>query len=208
MRRLGCGGRRQEGGINLQIRQAKAALREVVGECLKALSAEERAAASAQARGLLVRQARWQRAQSILFFAPLAGELDVWPLLAVALEAGKSVALPRFERHTKTYTACQIRSPKTDLHLGHFGIREPAAHCAPLAGTSLDLILVPGVAFDWQGHRLGRGKGYYDQLLAVMRGTRCGVAFDQQIAEEVPVEAHDARMDCLLTPTRWMELRP
>jgi 5-formyltetrahydrofolate cyclo-ligase len=187
------------------IPEAKTALRQLIGGRLKSLSAEERAAASAQARALLAAQPLWQQAQSVLFFAPLPEELDVWPLLAIALRAGKKVALPRFERPTKSYAACQIQNLETDLRVGHFGIREPSELCSPLAAGVLDLILVPGVGFDRQGHRLGRGKGYYDQLLTVMRGRRCGVAFDQQIAEEIPAEPHDAKMDCLLTPTRWIE---
>ena len=170
------------------------------------MPAEERAAASAKARSLLAAQQLWQRAQSVLLFAPLPGELDVWPLLLDAIRTGKQVALPRFERQTKSYAAFQIQDPDTDLQAGHFGIREPNAHCPALASEPLDLILVPGVAFDRQGHRLGRGKGYYDKLLTAMRGTRCGVAFDQQMVEGIPVEGHDAKMDCVLTPTSWIKL--
>jgi 5-formyltetrahydrofolate cyclo-ligase len=188
------------------IQEAKSALREEVVQRLKEIPAAERAVASARARALLTEQAPWRNAQTILFFAPLPGELDVWPLLAAALAAGKRASLPLFDRHQKNYTACIIENPDTDLHIGHFGIREPNTYCSRLASSRVDLILVPGVAFDAKGHRLGRGKAYYDQLLAVIRGTRCGVAFEQQLVPEVPVEEHDARMDCLLTPTRWVEM--
>jgi 5-formyltetrahydrofolate cyclo-ligase len=177
-----------------------------VAERLKALPAADRTAASAQARALLAEQPAWRTATSILFFAPLPGELDVWPLLSVAIEAGKSVALPLFDRRLQHYTACEIQNPDTDLHLGHFGIREPNTYCSRLTSNRVDLILVPGVAFDPAGHRLGRGKAYYDRLLAVIGGGRCGVAFDQQVVPEVPVEEHDARMDYVLTPTRWVEV--
>ena len=70
------------------IQQAKIVLREQVGERLRRISAEERAAVSAQARALLIAQPLWQSAQSVLFFAPLPAELDVWPLLAIALGTG------------------------------------------------------------------------------------------------------------------------
>ncbi|MBP9903534.1 MAG: 5-formyltetrahydrofolate cyclo-ligase, partial [Verrucomicrobia bacterium] len=69
----------------------------------------------------------------------------------------------------------------------------------------LDLVLVPGVAFDPRGGRLGRGQGYYDRLLAGVRGTKCGVAFDEQIVDAVPVGPLDIRLNCILTPTRWIE---
>ena len=188
------------------IQESKSALRVEVGERLKAFPAAEQAAAAAQARALLTEQALWRKAQTILFFAPLPGELDVWPLLSVALAAGKRAALPLFDRDQKNYTACMIENPDTDVHIGHFGIREPNTYCSRLASSRMDLILVPGVAFDAKGHRLGRGKAYYDQLLAVIGGTRCGVGFDQQLVPEVPIEEHDAKMDCMLTPTRWLEL--
>ena len=192
--------------MDATIQEAKIALRRLVGERMGRMPGEVRDKASAQARALLAAQPLWQRARSVLFYAPLPGELDVWPLLSVALRASKKVALPRFDQQTKAYAACQVQNPETDLQAGRFGIREPGEQCPRMAPGVLDLILIPGVAFDAQGGRLGRGKGYYDQLLEVTQGRRCGVAFDEQTVEKIPCEAHDARMDCLLTPTRWIEL--
>jgi 5-formyltetrahydrofolate cyclo-ligase len=173
---------------------------------LRRMTAEERTAASAQARERLAAQTLWQHARSVLLFAPMPGELDIWPLLTVALAAGKRIALPRFERHTKAYAACEIRDPATDVQVGYYGIREPGQQCSALPPGGMDLILVPGIAFDEQGHRLGRGKAFYDRLLTVMSGPRCGVAFEQQIVPEIPVEPHDAVMDWLCLPARWIEL--
>jgi 5-formyltetrahydrofolate cyclo-ligase len=190
------------------IRDAKQAMRRQVRANVTRMMPGERAAASAQARALLTAQPLWKMAQCILFFAPLPGELDVWPLLSAALSGAKRVALPRFVAETKTYEPCQILDPNLDVEVGQFGIREPRSRCLPLPSPRLDLILVPGVAFDLHGRRLGRGKGYYDQLLRRLGGTRCGVAFDQQIVTKVPVEPHDVRVNCVLTPTRWIELKP
>ncbi len=187
------------------MRDIKASLRSTTREKLKALAPTERGLFSFEARALLEKQPVWQNAKTILFFAPLPDELDIWPSLAVASSAGKQVFLPRFLTDTKSYTACHVKTPDTDLRLGQFGIREPAESCPEIPLNRLDLILVPGVAFDLHGRRLGRGKGFYDRLLAAVRGTTCGVAFDEQIVNEVPVEPHDVVLNCILTPSRWVQ---
>jgi 5-formyltetrahydrofolate cyclo-ligase len=141
----------------------------------------------------------------VLFYAPLPGELDLWPLAADALAGGKTVALPRFVPARRSYIACQVQDLERDLEPGHFGIREPGARCPPILLNGLDLLLVPGVAFDLHGRRLGRGKGFYDQLLAGVRGLKCGVAFEQQLVDAVPAGRNDVCMNCILTPTRWVQ---
>jgi len=186
------------------IQDAKAALRKEVGARLRLMSAADRLAASGRACALLADQPEWKNSQSLLFFAPLPEEVDVWPLMGEALGAGKTVALPRFDASKGCYTACQVRDLACDLRRGQFGIREPVDGCAGPALKRLDFILVPGVAFDLKGRRVGRGEGFYDRLLAVLRGTTCGVAFDDQIVQNIPVEPHDAVLDCILTPTRWL----
>jgi 5-formyltetrahydrofolate cyclo-ligase len=186
---------------------AKAALRNQIQALLKQMPAEERAKASIQACARLKQQAVWKNARLILFFAPLPQEPDVWPLLLEALQGGKQVALPRFDSTASTYVACRVEHPDLDLVSGKFGIREPGALCRQILPPGMDLILVPGVAFDLNGRRLGRGRGFYDRLLAMLRSVKCGVAFDPQIVSRVPAEEHDVRLDCLLTPTRWTEFQ-
>jgi 5-formyltetrahydrofolate cyclo-ligase len=183
----------------------KPILRKEVRERLRLISPSHRATSSAKACALLEQQPAWKNAQDILFFAPLPSELNIWPLVCDSLSENKLVALPRFNPVTSQYIACQIRNISTDLKTGRFDIREPADHCPIIPLNRLDLILVPGVAFDPRGRRLGRGKGFYDQLLPKVRGTACGVAFDEQIVDEIPVEPHDVHLNCILTPTRWIE---
>lgn len=148
----------------------------------------------------------WQQAGSVLLFAPMPVEPNIWPLLAEVLGAGKTVGLPRFDVVTQNYSAARVQDLRKDIVTGHFGIREPAAGCAEIPLSHLDLLLVPGVAFDWHGHRLGHGKGYYDRLLAGVRGVKCGIAFDGQMANEIPTGPSDVRMDFILTPTRGEEI--
>jgi 5-formyltetrahydrofolate cyclo-ligase len=186
--------------------RAKANLRARIAAELKKLTAAERTAASLLACVLLERQAVWRSAKAILFYAPLADELDLWRLLEDSLAAGKTVALPRFQPEQGDYVACHITQVGPDLQTGKFGIREPRVSCPIIPLNRLDLVLVPGVAFDLNGHRLGRGKGYYDRLLAHAAGSACGVAFDQQIVRQVPSEPHDVQLSCILTPTRWHDV--
>jgi 5-formyltetrahydrofolate cyclo-ligase len=191
-------------GLSFQL--LKAGLREEVRARMADISEEARREASARARALLQRQTAWQKAGVVLLYAPLDMELDIWPLLEDALKAGKVAALPRFDRGSNHYEACQIRDLSREVALGRYGIREPVRSCNPVPLNRLDFTLVPGVAFDLHGRRLGRGRGYYDVLLAEVRGKTCGVAFDEQIVREVPVEPHDSDVNCILTPTRWIEL--
>jgi 5-formyltetrahydrofolate cyclo-ligase len=73
----------------------------------------------------------------------------------------------------------------------------------PLA--KFDLVLVPGMAFDLHGDRLGRGRGFYDRLLAEASGVKCGVGYDFQLLEKIPAEPHDAKVDFIFTPSRCVK---
>lgn len=188
------------------IRESKAAVRAAARSAVHALALEQRIELSAKAAKLLVSQEVWRAARNILFYAPLPDELDIWPLLGLALDEGKAVTLPRYDTETRAYTACQLGDLSKDIVRGQYGIREASPQCAEMDLNRLDLILVPGVAFDVQGRRLGRGKGYYDRLLPHLPGTTCGVGFDEQLLPEVPTERHDIHLNCILTPTRWIEL--
>lgn len=189
--------------VNPEARDAKTKLRAELSAVLKQMTASERVEASRQICARLEQQTAWRDAKSLLFYAPLAEEPDIWRLLEDSLAVGKTVALPRFDPEQNAYVACQIKGVDVDLQTGRFGIREPRETCAIIPLNRLDLLLVPGIAFDLDGHRLGRGRGYYDRLLAVSGGMACGVAFDQQIVSRVPSEPHDIRLSCILTPTRW-----
>lgn len=188
------------------IQAAKAALRKQIRGARQKISPAARGALSAQIRDQLKEQAIWKNAGSVLFFAPLPDEPDLWPLLGETLAAGKTVALPRFDSTNNDYLACRVRNPQAEITPGQFGIREPATHCAEISPDRLDLVLVPGVAFDWLGRRLGRGRGFYDRLLAGVRAVKCGIAFEEQMVADVPAGASDIRMNFILTPAGFAEI--
>jgi 5-formyltetrahydrofolate cyclo-ligase len=188
------------------IQAAKAALRKQMRGGLQKISPAARNAMSAQIRDRLKEQAFWKKAGSVLFFAPLPDELDAWPLLEDALAGNKTAALPRFDSASNGYAACRVQNLQSEIVTGQFGIREPRASCVEIPLNRLDLVLVPGVGFDLQGRRLGRGRGFYDRLLADVDGIKCGIAFDEQIAPEIPAGPQDVRLNFILTPTRCVEI--
>ena len=179
-----------------------------VRTALGRLSVEERTRQSRAVCERLTGQPHWPGARAVLLFAPLDGEPDLWSLLERALRAGKQVALPRFVRASGLYEAAQIHDANADVIAGQFGVREPRGDCPALPLNRLDLVLVPGVAFDRQCHRLGRGKGFYDRLLAAVPGWKCGVAFDEQLVSALPCEPHDVPLNCILTPSHWLVRQP
>ena len=85
------------------------------------------------------------------------------------------------------------------LRKGAFGIWEPKADGEEAVEGAIDLIIVPGVAFDAQGHRLGRGRGFYDRLLSSLDTPKVGICFDFQLVPSVPVESFDHPMDHVIT---------
>lgn len=135
----------------------------------------------------------WREARTICAFCAISGEpdiLDPWPI-------DKRIALPRVQGDEMSF---HWISGRDELVPGRFGIWEPSPEASP-AGFSFDLILVPGMAFDRRGGRLGRGRGYYDRFLASASGFLAGICFDDQLVPEVPCDSHDVRMNEVVTPS-------
>lgn len=193
--------------MKAEIQSAKRDLRRQVQARLHQFSAEQRRSGSHAVCKRLLEQPDWKQARIVLLFAPFREEPDIWPVISSALNAGKEVCLPKLNPAGFTYHASPVRDLDQDLEAGKFGILEPRHTSAAMALDRLDLVLVPGMAFDLHGRRLGRGKGFYDRLLADIPGIKCGVAFDEQIIEEIPTEPHDIKLDCIVTPTRWLQVK-
>jgi 5-formyltetrahydrofolate cyclo-ligase len=187
----------------MTVPEQKRALREIQRRRLSATTPDERAVASRRLRRRLESLAVWGSASRILAFASLDGEPDLDLLLKVALSVGKMVALPRFRPAAGIYEAAEVLDWERDLTRGEFGIREPSVKAKAVPLNQLDLVLVPGLAFDLFGARLGRGKGFYDRLLTDVSGHLCGVLFEWQLVGEVPLEPHDRLMNSILTPAHW-----
>ena len=149
----------------------------------------------------LIAEQFWQlpaihKAQTILFYASMPGEVDTLVMIEKAIFKGKRVALPIVEQNKGELIPTLISSME-DLHKGTYGIFEP--HFDPdktLVAEDLDAVIVPGLAFDKHHNRLGRGAGYYDRFLSTLPKTviTVGLAFDFQLTESLPIEAHDMRL--------------
>jgi 5-formyltetrahydrofolate cyclo-ligase len=186
--------------MQTDLQAAKAALRQQIRAALDKISPAVRLAESLDLCRRL--EPQLQSAHTILFYAPLPDELDVWLLLEKLLPTKKTCALPAFDGATQTYSARRVTNLETDIFTGKFGVSEPLSGCVEISLNQFDLVLVPGMAFDLSGHRLGRGQGYYDRILPAASGIKCGVAYDFQLLEKIPAEAHDARVDFIVTPAR------
>ena len=178
--------------------EQKAALRKEIRARLEKISPALRAVESIELCERL--KAQIPSARTILFFAPLPDELDIWPVLELSLALGVNCALPFFDAEMGIYGARHLQNLATEIVTGKFGLREPAAACAKISLNQFDLILVPGLAFDASGNRLGRGRGFYDRLLAEASGIKCGICHNFQLMDRIPAEPHDSKVKFVLTP--------
>ena len=184
----------------------KAALRAEIRFRLGRLDPEQRRRDSAALCRRLTTAPEWSAARAVLGFSALPTEPDPAPALRAAALAGRTVALPRWDADLGEYRPARL-PPDAGLVPGPFGVPEPAPSSPWVPVERLDLVLVPGLAFDRRGRRLGRGRGFFDRLLArTPNARRWGVAFDLQIVAEVPTEPHDINVHLLVTPGLWLPI--
>ncbi|HEX4524412.1 MAG TPA: 5-formyltetrahydrofolate cyclo-ligase [Casimicrobiaceae bacterium] len=190
------------------LREAKRALRQRVLAARDSLAPEFRAAASAAISRALAGREDFATASTVLLTLPFGSEWDSMPLLLAALERGKTVALPRVNASARKLELCRLTEPSRDVLPGYRGIPEPQSHCALIAAGAIDWVLVPGVAFDTAGHRLGYGGGYYDRLLPQLRSDAARIAggYEIQLVDFVPAASHDVPVQALATERRTLPM--
>ena len=172
----------------------KAEIREQIAEQKKTLTAQCLKILSIAIVEKLQTLESFRAAQTVGAYMPLADEVDITSLFR-ALE--KTFFIPAVDKVSGNYRMARLTP---ELKKGRFGILEPAVPVFA-AKDELDLILVPGVAFDRAGRRIGRGGGFYDRLLPQYRAVRVGLCVDFQCLEAIPAEQHDIQMDWLVTET-------
>ena len=158
-----------------------------------------RAASAAIAREIMA-QPVYAAARIVAAYLALPSEVQTGIVIRDALRRGKRVCVPLFDKRRGTYIWVWLH-PGARLRPGRQGVMEPARHLL-IGRARIDLAIVPGVAFDRHGRRLGRGAGWYDRLLsqpALRNGIAIGVAFEAQIVRQVPVAGHDRPVDMIAT---------
>ena len=187
--------------VGAPLREAKQAMRTRIAAVRDALDGTWRTWASDAMVRRIAALPTFVGARTVLLTAPFRSEWDAAPLIDIALAAGKRVVLPRVDEPARMLQLCRILDARRDVVAGYRDLPEPAAHCESVPTDLIDWVLVPGVAFDRSGARLGYGGGYYDRLLPLLpeRAMRVAGAFSAQVVDEVPSAPHDIRMDTVVT---------
>ena len=158
---------------------------------------------SNQIKQKLFSLADFKKAKTIAFFYGIKKEVHTVHMIQDALKLGKKVLLPRCVYDKKEMHFLEIKS-LNDLEKRKFGLLEPKRRCKKSKLKEIDIIVVPAVAFSYDGHRLGYGQGYYDRLLKrkECKAKTIGLCFELQLVKDLPIEKHDVAVDKIVTEKR------
>jgi 5-formyltetrahydrofolate cyclo-ligase len=164
----------------------------------KKLSKEENRKKSKKIKEILFGLPEFKNAKTVFFYISYNGEVFTHDMIRESF-LRKNVIVPISNIKDETLILSQLKS-WDELTVGTYRILEPRIEkIRRIEPSEIDLIIVPGVAFDKSGNRLGHGKGYYDKLLQNTNAKTVGLAFEFQIVNEVPTESHDKAIDILIT---------
>jgi 5-formyltetrahydrofolate cyclo-ligase len=188
----------------------KNTIRASMKEFLAGISPEERHARSLAACHNLFHTGEFKNAQMIMIFLSMPSEIETSTLAIKAWQEGKSIVVPRVDWNSRKMEPVEIQSLDTGLQTtavgggsapGVSGIREPISGKVVPLGL-IDMVVIPGLAFDRRGFRVGRGRGFYDRFLAQQdfQGVRAALCFHEQLQDDsVPSEPHDVPMNLIVT---------
>lgn len=188
--------------LELEVRKrVKDELRTKLRKQRGALPEEARRARSERIAQAVLALPEWRDARTVASFRPMRKEVDVGALAEAARAQGKRLALPRVDRRSDALVFSVVDGT-TSLETSPFGVEEPSPDSPPLDPAEIDLVVVPALAFDERGFRLGYGKGYYDRFLAGIRAATVGVAYDFEMLAELPTMEWDVAVRIIVTDAR------
>ena len=185
----------------------KATIRKEILDKRESQSPAIRSALSHSIVRTLLSRGEFHQAGRILIYLSRDGEVVTDGLMGRAFELRKRVCVPVVDHKQKELLISELSGPEISFRLGAFGIREPKeGDCNLVPADTIDLVVVPGLAFDPQGGRIGYGKGYYDRLLKHLKPhiPRIALAFDFQIYDAVPQDESDAPVNLIITEKSTM----
>ena len=142
----------------------------------------------------------FEQSKNVFIYVSTGNEVRTNYIIEKAMKMGKRVCVPRVIPRVKM-EAVPINNLNDDLQMGFFNIMEPKSNLQPINEKKIDLVIVPGLMFDRKGFRIGYGGGYYDKYIALLTPSckTIGIAFEAQIADELPVDEHDMSVMTIIT---------
>ena len=149
----------------------------------------------------------WQKAKTVMLYVAYRNEVDTAALIKQALKTDKNLLLPKVEK--KEIVPYSINSFPEDVAPGYKSILEPIAHRCRHWQGSMDIIVVPGCAFDFQGNRLGYGLGCYDRFFKKINPSalKIGLTYEVCLVSRLPVEAYDEKVDIIVTEKQIIKIK-
>ena len=195
---------------DIDIREEKKRLRKEIIDRRNNLSITERFDASKRIKDTLFSLHEFKDAKRVHFFISFGSEVITSEMIKDAIKMGKSVVVPFVDREKKELRLSEIKDFFKELEPGYWGILEPKKEYRRDASIDdIDLMVMPGVAFDEKGHRLGYGMAFYDKLLSDRKRNMplIAIAFDMQVVDDVPCERHDILIDKIVTEKRVIDIK-
>lgn len=183
----------------------KEKIRKEMKEKRRKLSKEENRKKSKEIKERLFSLKEYRDAETVLFYVSYNGEVFTHDMIKESLKE-KKVVVPISNKEDCSLSLSELKN-WNDLETSSYGILEPKKDCVKeVSINDIDLIIVPGVAFDCKGNRMGHGKGYYDRLLANKKQIPAvGLAFEFQIVKNIPTDSNDKPVDLIITEDRIIE---
>ncbi|MFW6011135.1 MAG: 5-formyltetrahydrofolate cyclo-ligase [Desulfosalsimonas sp.] len=186
--------------------EKKLKLRREAESRIAALDGPKLDAKKAAIREQLVEFANFKEAETVFFYEGPGNKSAAQNIITLCLETGKEVAIPLFPQQKNGKTRLfKISNPEQELRPGPEGSFEPdAQRCKSISFEDVDIAIIPGVAFDEKGGRLGSGAGRYDGIMPMLPNTarKVALAFEDQIFSAIPMETHDKYVDIIITEQR------
>jgi len=195
--------------MNDQADNEKAELRSKMRAMLSELDPADRHTASARACTRLIGLEAFKHASVVMLYMSIPTEVDTTLVAIRCFQRGKIVCVPKVDWKRREMSVVEVSSfDDRSIEVDDHGIRTPRGGRL-VVPASIDLVVVPGLAFDTHGNRLGRGGGFYDRFLPRLRraATTVGLAFDDQVVENVPAGEQDVKIDSLVTDRRVTRTR-